>query len=103
MFAYILVEARGANSNFKILVCSSLGWLSRTASLNIQFEHLRSNGQGQVLDLSPVFNLVAFGPYRGLRENKLFRSNLSIIYYSDAKSISVSCHTKIIVYKDILH
>ena len=34
LFANIVEEARGANSNFKILVCSSLGWLSRTASLN---------------------------------------------------------------------
>ena len=33
MFAYIVEEARGANSNFKILVCSPLGWLSGTASL----------------------------------------------------------------------
>ena len=33
VFAYIVEEARGANSNFKILVCSPLGWLSGTASL----------------------------------------------------------------------
>ena len=33
VFAYIVEEARGSNSNFKILVCSPLGWLSGRASL----------------------------------------------------------------------
>ena len=33
MFAYIVEEARGANSNFKNFFCSPLGWLSGTASL----------------------------------------------------------------------
>ena len=33
VFAYIIKEARGTNSNFKILVCSPLCLLSGTASL----------------------------------------------------------------------
>ena len=35
VFPYIVEEARGENSNFKILVCSPLGWLSGTASLKL--------------------------------------------------------------------
>ena len=34
VFAYIVEEARGPNSNFKILVCSPLVWLARRALLN---------------------------------------------------------------------
>ena len=33
MFAYIVEEARGANSNFKIFFCSPLVWLARRALL----------------------------------------------------------------------
>ncbi len=33
VFAYIVEEAREANSNFKILVCSPLVWLAKRASL----------------------------------------------------------------------
>ena len=33
VFAYIVEEARGANLNFKILVCSPFVWLARRASL----------------------------------------------------------------------
>ena len=33
VFAYIVEEARGPNSNFNILVWSPLGWLAGTASL----------------------------------------------------------------------
>ena len=40
VFAYIVEEARGANSNFKILVCSPLVWLARRASLKQDLDFL---------------------------------------------------------------
>ena len=61
VFAYIVEEARGANSNFKILVCSPLGWLSGTASLNWSAQRWKDYYimmNDSKLKIFPIFYLV---------------------------------------------